>query len=137
MIDIKRRTELYIVDKLQAAIPAEKFVPYTGGSLTTDAEDIEPPFSVVAVIDATRTMATESTWICEGSVQVITHRKEATATQHSTLARAVYAALSNIPSYADSEYSFHGIDIVGMTPAEDEDAQAHADVIRFTAGAGG
>lgn len=135
--DIKRATELYIVDKLTLAIPGHLFVPFTGGSRTTGAVEIEPPFTVVSVSDATKVMATEGTWLCIGKAQVITARVEATSEEHSELARQVYAALSNIPPAAGAEFSFHGIDVADMTPADDEAAQAHADVISFTAGVGG
>jgi len=137
MIDIKRRTELHIVNRLKAAVPDHNFVPYTGGSESTDASDIEPPFTVVSILDANRTMATEGTWICDGTVQVISHRKEMTSTAHSTLTRSIYSTLSNLPPYIDGEFAFHGIDVVDMGTAEDDESQAHADVIRFTAGVGG
>lgn len=135
--DIKRRTELYIVDKLKIAIPTHDFVPFTGGSQTTDAIDIEPPFTVVSITDATRTMATEGTWICVGTLQVVTHRAETTSEAHSELTRSIYAALAAIPSYADASFSFHGIDIADMTSADDDASQAHADIVSFTAGVGG
>lgn len=137
MTDIKRRTELHIVHQLKLAIPDHNFVPFTGGDENTDATEIEPPFTVVSVSDASKVMATESTWICTGVVQVITNHVETKSGEQSDLARRIYKALDNIPSYSDPEFSLHGIDIQDMTAADDKDAQAHADVISFAAGVGG
>lgn len=135
--DIKRKTELYIVAQLALALPNEVFVPFTGGSENLGAVELEPPFTVVAVRDAQKTMATEGTWFCIGNVQVITHFSEATSQQHSELARSIYKALDNITIQADPAFSFHGIDIAGMAYAFDEDESAHADIINFTCGVGG
>lgn len=135
--DIKRATELYIVDQLSLAVPGHVFVPFTGGSRTTGAVEIEPPFTVVSVSDANKVMATEGTWFCIGKAQVITARVEASSEEHAELARQVYAALSNIQPFISADFAFHGIDIDDMTTADDEASQAHADVISFTAGVGG
>ena len=82
-------------------------------------------------------MATEGTWLCTGTVQVITIASEVLPQAHAELARQVYAALADIPPLVAAGYSFHGIDIGSMTPTDDDTQQAHADVISFTAGAGG
>lgn len=136
--DIKRQCELYIVGKLQAALVDVTVLPFTGGSSTSGATEVEPPFVVITIGPAERTMATEGTWLCPGLAQVITHFAEATSEQQSELSRRVYAALSDsVPTQADATFSFHGIDIQEVTYSDDEDKEFHADIIRFVAGAGG
>lgn len=136
--DIKRYTEMYLVDKLTAALPGNLFVPFTGGSRTTGAVDIEPPVTVISISNATKSMATEGTWICAGKAQVITHRAESTPEEHAELARQVYVVLAGLPpEIISGEFTFHGIDIEDSTPTDDDAGQAHADVISFTAGVGG
>jgi hypothetical protein len=135
--DIKRKTELYIVTKLLIALPSLQIVPFTGGSASMGAVELEPPFTIVAVRDAQKAMSTEGTWYCTGNVQVITHSSETPSEQHSELARQIYAALDNIPTQADPDFSLHGLDIQGMAYAFDDTESAHADIISFTAGVGG
>lgn len=135
--DIKRQTELYMVEKLSAQISDHAFLPFTGGSQTTGATEVEPPFTVIAIPTAQRTMATEGTWLCQGTAQIVTHTSESTSEAQAELVRKVYAALSAIPTQGDATFSFHGIDITDMTYATDEDKQFYADIINFVVGVGG
>lgn len=134
---IKRQVELFLIERMKAALPALVFYPYTGGDATEGATEIYPPFVVVAITRAERTMATEGTWRCEGKVQVITHHAETRPQEQSIMARDVYKALDNIGTYAGSELSVHGIDIDEVTSATDDSLNAHADIISFVAGVGG
>ena len=136
--DIKRKTEIFICDFLSNAISTHSFVPFTGGSNSQDAGEMEPPFTVVVISEAERTHAQAGTWIVRGTVQVITIASESTSAAHSTLVRNIYQALGNIRSDAtDPLFSMHGLDISKMTSAQDGESHAHADVISFTAGVGG
>lgn len=135
--EIKRQVELFLVDRLKAALPLQEFVPFSGGDLLSGPEEIEPPFTVIAITEAEKTMATEGTWLCRGTAQVITHHTEVTAQKQAEMAREVYKALDNIGAYSNGPLSIHGIDISSMTSATDDQLGVHADVISFTLGAGG
>lgn len=135
--EIKRQVELFLVDRLKAALPLQTFVPLSGGDQFSGPEEIEPPFTVISIIDAARTMATEGTWYCHGAAQVISHHTELKAQDQAEMAREVYKALDNIGTYATPLLSIHGLDIIGMTSAVDDQLGVHADVISFTLGAGG
>lgn len=136
--EIKRATELFICSKLAALLPATNFQPFTGGTISDDAQELEPPFAVVAVSAAAKVLGTEGTWQCQGTVQVITMQSEATSEAHAELVRTIYAALADLaPDDTDPNFSFHGIDIGQMRSTQDQTLRAHADVIDFTAGVGG
>lgn len=135
--DIKRQVELFVVSRLSIALPDQKFYPFTGGDAINDASEIEPPFTIVAITDAERTMATEGTWLCRGQIQVVTHHAEASAQAQAVMAREVYKALDNIGAYTDGNLSIHGIDIEGMRSTSEETLSVRADIISFTVGAGG
>lgn len=137
--DIKRATEVYICEKLsQTVIPPHTFVPFTGGSEFADAAQLEPPFTIVAIDDAQRTHAQDATWICKGTVQIITHANESTSRQHAELVRSIYVAVAAIDTDAsDPLFSFHGLDIDKMRSAQDSEENMHADVIDIVVGVGG
>jgi hypothetical protein len=138
MSDIKRRTELHIVNKLSAAVSGHSFHPFFGGTAFADKDEVEPPLSVVAIVDAEKLTQHEGTWLLTGSVQVITHVADASSQTHATLSRSVYAALDDIPAeVVDSSFSFHGIHITGMASTTDSESQCHADIIKFVCGVGG
>jgi len=136
MNDPKRATEIFLCEKLSAAVPGHQFVPFHGGGTNIDPSEMEPPFTVVMLDDAERTHATEGTWICNGNIQTITHSKETSIQAHSELSRAVYAALASIPSSYTSDFAFHGIDISKVSTSEEESLQCRANIVGFTCGVG-
>lgn len=137
-MDIKRQTELYIVEALQAALPEMTFVPFSGGDRAgSDSFNIEPPFGVVAVTECKKTHQQEATYLATGSVQWISHMTEATPQEHSVAAHEVKSALVEIATQANSTFSFHGIDVDAIERSESQDARARAEIIRFVAGVGG
>lgn len=138
MSDIKRRTELFIVGKLAAAVSGHNFYPFFGGTAFSDKTEVEPPMTVVATIDAEKMFRHEGTWVVTGNVQIITHVADASSQEHATLSRQIYAALDDIAAeVVDASFSFHGLDITGMRSATDSESQCHADIISFTCGVGG
>lgn len=139
--EIKRQTELFLCRRLKLVLPDYVFVPSGGGGETTDSFEIEPPFIVLAMGDAEKTLAQEGTWLMRGTAQVITHIADTRAGDHALLVRAVYAELEAIaPVSTDPDFpgfSFHGIDVSGIREAQDEASKAHADIIDFSCGCGG
>lgn len=135
---IARETELFICGKLTNAVTGHSFYPFHGGSLSGDAAEIEPPFTVIMCGDAEKTHQQESTWNIQGTAQIITHPAETTSPAHATLVRQIFAALTDIaPEVPSAAFSFHGIDVRTMRESTDSDEQAHADIIEFTCGVGG
>jgi hypothetical protein len=138
MSDIKRVTELHIISKLSAAVSGHPFYPFFGGTAFANKDEVEPPLSVVAIVDAEKVMQHEGTWLLTGSVQVITHVADISSQAHATLSRSIYGALDSIPAeVVNAAYSFHGIHITGMSSTTDSESQCHADIIKFVCGAGG
>ena len=136
--EIARETERFLVGKLKAAIPDAQILPWTGGGLGTEATEIEPPFVVIGITEAVSQYQSESTWLCNGGAQILTHSSETNSEQHAILTRQVYAALKNLqPEIPSATFAFHGIDISTQRSAEDDDSKAHANVIDFVCGVGG
>lgn len=134
-IDIRRATEEYICAQLRPAVPTHNFVPYNG---IDNAGNLEAPFTVVYVGDATATYQTESTWIVQGTVQIVTDASETLSEDHATLVKSIYATLKNMQPFVDGiNFTLHGIDVSDIKSATDQESHAHADVISFTAGVGG
>jgi len=134
--DIKHQCELFLCEKLASAVPDHTFYPYHGGTAALGAEEIEPPFTVVMLDGAEKTHPNEGTWICNGTIQTITHHKESSVQAHTELSRSVYAALDLSPQ-ATGTFILHGIDITKVSTAEDDQLQCRATVIAFTAGVSG
>lgn len=136
--DIKHTTEIFIAQNLKLAVPEHNFVSFTGGSAIENAEELEPPFTVVAITTADRTMRTEGTWKCTGTVQIITHSGDQTTPTHAILVRRIYAALTDLErDVTGSTFSFHGIDVGAMRSNQDDDLKAHADICDISVGVGG
>ena len=136
--EIQRTTELFIVGKLTAAVAGHSFYPFTGGTVSTDAAEIEPPFTVVSIDTAEKTHQQEGTWICTGTLQIITHSADSSSQAHALLVRTIYAALDDIVAEApDAAFSFHGLDVTNITAATDPSGNAHANIVKFTCGVGG
>ena len=134
--DIKHQCELFLCEKLALAIASHTFVPYHGGTAALDAEEIEPPFTVVMLESAEKTHPNEGTWICNGTIQTITPSKETSVQAHTDLSREVYAALDLSPQ-STATFILHGIDITKVSTAEDDQLGCRATVIAFTAGVSG
>ncbi len=139
--EIKRQTELFLCAQLAAACPGLVFVPSKGFD---EVKELEPPFTVLAMGDASKTMATEMTWQMKGTAQIITHLGDTRAGDHALLVRQILAALATIPSVgghaeaaaveAAGDFIFHGLDITGTRESQDNALKAHADIVDFTCG---
>ena len=138
MISIQRKLELFLVTKLAAAVSGHSFYPYHGGTAFANMTEIEPPFSVVAVVDAEKTMQQEGTWLCTGTLQILAHAAETNSQAHAALSGQIYGALDEIAAeIQDAGFSFHGLDITGMSSSTDSESACYADIIKFVAGVGG
>jgi hypothetical protein len=134
MSDIKRLTEIYLCDKLAAATGG-RFFPFSGFGL--NEENLEPPFTVVAISEAEKRFAQANIWHMTGTIQVITHADEATSEEHSEMVGVIYDALNNINIEKSDAFIFHGLNITNTRSSQDEGRQAHADIIDFACGATG
>ncbi len=134
---IGRRLETYLCGKLRAAVPGRTILPFSGGDSAGDAFDVEPPLGIIAVTKAEKTHQQENTWICEGSLQWITHLTEATPQEHEQEVRILVANLQSIAGEQESFFTFHGLDISDEKMAEDAESRCRASIVHFTAGASG
>ena len=134
--NIQREAELFLCAQLSSALPSIQFFPFIG--FGDNNIDLEPPFVVVAVGSAEKTLAQENTFIATGTVQIVDHIDMVTAENHSLMVRHVYNALQGIqPQVPSADFSFHGLDIDSVKSASDAESKAYADVINFVAGVGG
>lgn len=135
--EIRRKTETYIAGKLRLAVPTINSVSMNGGEASGDAEPIEPPFAVVTVNEAEKIMTQSGNFAVSGVVQMVTHMDEHTPSEHSVMARQIYAALADIQPEVAGDFLFHGIDVGDLRGSEDSSLKARVDNISFTAGVGG
>ncbi len=134
---IGRRLELFLCEKLRAAVPGIQILPFSGGDQTGDAFDVEPPLTVIAASESEKTHQQENTWIIKGSMQYITHLTETTPQQHDISVRILIANLQAIAGEQQDYFTFHGLDIADEKMTEDDKSRCRASIIHFTAGASG
>lgn len=139
--EITRATELFLARKLRqhlVGFPEHRFIAMKGGGEGQDAQEIEPPVTIVAMGAPEQMYGFKSIWTIKGTVQVISHRVNMTVEGYSALVRAVYIALGQIiPDQSEPTFSFHGLDVGGMRDADDSEAQLHAEIIDVTVGVSG
>jgi hypothetical protein len=137
--DIKRKAELSLVAVLTEALPGLTFYPAKGGSDDGGSTLPKPPCGVIWIQDADKTLATEKTYLLQGTV-VWVSRMEPGGTDvavHSDQVRLIYdAILAIIPLRDDTRLLLiHGIDITTVNEFTDNERHAYGDTISFVMGA--
>lgn len=135
MSDIKRKTEIYLVTVMKAAIPTLDWFPMTG--FDTNSEELEPPLGVVSVSGAIKEYDQIEVYTLTGTVQVITHSQDTTSEDHAKLVRAAYEAIVQTPVVSQCDFILHGLSVTGQRYSLDTVTEARADLIDFTCGASG
>jgi|694.fasta_scaffold00471_85 hypothetical protein len=135
--DINRACEVHLCDRMRLALPDITFLPFTGFGL--NEEPIEPPYVVILMGTAEKTLVQESTFLIPGTAQIISHIDETESEDHAQMVRDVYKVLGALSSTRESDFIFHGIDITNLSNSDYEGKgdSAHADVIHFTVGVSG
>lgn len=131
--------ERHICAKLSFAVPGQRFLSMLGGAEVEDGDesDLEPPFTVVMVNEATKVLEGQGLWEIKGNVKVVTHMNEMTPSEHSEFARTIYHALTAIVPDRTDRMIMHGFDIATSDHGEDEGEQARIETFAFTAGVSG
>ena len=132
-----RRLETFLCEKLRVLVPGHQILPFSGGDSKGDAFEVEPPLCVIAVTKGEKTHQQENTWICEGSLQWITHMDEATPQEHEAAVRILVANLQTIAGVQETYFTFHGLDIGDEKMSQSEDGSHRASIVSFTAGCSG
>ena len=135
--DINRTCEVHLCDRLRLVLPDITFLPFTGFGLNDEA--IEPPYVVILVGSAEKTLVQESTFLIQGTAQIISHIDDTESEDHAQMVRDVYRALGNLSASQASDFVFHGIDITSLSDSEytGKGDSVHADIIKFTVGVSG
>lgn len=133
MIDVKRAIELALCSSMSPLVPGHSFFPFQGFGL--NQTNLEPPFTVVTIHSAEKTIHDEQTYFCEGAIQVVTHAGEVESEGHSSLARSILNAIACLGQQVRENVIIHGMDVSEQRSADDQDHAAHVDTITFTAGA--
>lgn len=141
MNDIKRKTELWLVAQLTAAIPGERFLPAKGGGESTDGADILPPFTIVEAESAERMLPSEPTYQVAVTLTRYAHFADTTSPQHSESVRRIIDALVQLPSgpFEAQALNVHGSYFSDHEegPSEDGEDAAHTDRLNLSVGCSG
>lgn len=133
MGDIKRHLELFLVERLTAAVPGHQFLPMTG--FGNDPE-LEPPFTVVTATDSEKMYSNREVYYGKAVIQIITHSQDTPVEEHSKIVKAVSDTMKLLTrSAVKPGFVFSGSDVHGMRYSDDEKTQTHADLIDITWGA--
>lgn len=138
-LDVKRKAELSLVALLGEALPDLVFYPSKGG--TDDGGNTKPipPFSVIWIDDAEKTLPNDKVYLLEGTVVFVSRAAQPDGidvTEHSDDVRQIYDAMLKIGRGVDVERSLivHGIDVSKINEYTDSERQAWGDTISFTMG---
>lgn len=144
LADAKRRLETLLCALLVTSQPTLVFLPEQGGDGENAEDEVEPPYSVVALGEKEALLSGErvldgsgETWRGEVTVTRVCHIGERNAVQHAQDLRAIRRALAAIRSghYPGYGVTIHGCEVIG-TPAsvDDDERKSHGDVFRLSVG---
>lgn len=134
-MEIKRAAELTLCSLLNAGLTGLKFRPSKG--IPSDPTPV-PPFGVVIVDRAEKTLAREKVHIVSGQAIWITRADATNSETHSDTFQDIYNFLIELDP--DSGYDpetdiiVHGITVLSTGQYTDEARQAHGDIVIFSMG---
>jgi hypothetical protein len=132
--DIKRKAELLVCGIAADACLDVKLIPQKGGSKTTDAEPIVPPFAVAAAVRAENLVPGEDTWRVQMTLTHVTHIDDTPTPEHTKAFGRVVALILGLPTPGEDQaigITLHGIGLAEADDVEDEERQSAGDVIAF------
>ncbi len=137
--DVKRKTELWLVEALTASIPSILFVPTKGGGTTADAAVIEPPYCAVESIDSEKMVGGENTWLVKVILTYVTHIDDTATPAHVAAVRTIYEVAEHLPRgfKAAQTLLVHGTDITATESVEDSEGDSHGDTLTLMVGVSG
>lgn len=134
--EIKRKSELVVVDELAAALPDLAIFPSRGGSDSADSAPVPTVFVVVEALNAEKRLAQEDTYFVEMAAGYITPLYDVQIAEHALNFKRLLDAIKAIRGgwSAAHEMQVHGLDVTATESFQDTEKRAHGDTVSFVMG---
>lgn len=134
--EVKRKAELTLVGLLGELLPDFNFYPSKGGDDEGGVTLPRPPFGAIWIDNAEKTMGQQNTYLLSGSVVWVSRESKDDVVDQSDTVKQIHNALLEIGTGVDPIHNImvHGLDIGLVNEFNDNERQAHGDVISFTMG---
>ncbi|MEA3210981.1 MAG: hypothetical protein QOE70_4038 [Chthoniobacter sp.] len=156
MNEIKRKVELWLAAEMREAVPGSRSVASGGGDDISDADEVEPPFTFIKVVECDEIASPEQAsgrgvakpGVYQLTVKVcrVSHIDETTTAGHSAAVRLFKDALRGIGDRVEALHGgyyeaqtlvINGLNLKGTETISDREKQSHADIVTVTVGAMG